>query len=90
MGDGKVIDSMIQDGLQCAVNNYHMGITAENIAEQWGLTRGGKINSLHGVNKKPKMLFKKANSKPKLYPLSFHNAREIQSYLIEMNFHVQV
>ena len=39
MGDGKVIDSMIQDGLQCAVNNYHMGITAENIAEQWGLTR---------------------------------------------------
>ena len=42
MGDGKVIDSMIQDGLQCAVNNYHMGITAENIAEQWGLTREGQ------------------------------------------------
>jgi acetyl-CoA C-acetyltransferase len=39
MGDGKVIDSMIQDGLQCAVNNYHMGITAENIAEQWDLSR---------------------------------------------------
>jgi acetyl-CoA C-acetyltransferase len=44
MGDGKVIDSMIQDGLQCAVNNYHMGITAENIAEQWGLTREGQDN----------------------------------------------
>jgi acetyl-CoA C-acetyltransferase len=42
MGDGKVIDSMIQDGLQCTVNNYHMGITAENIAEQWGLTREGQ------------------------------------------------
>ena len=39
MGDGKVIDSTIQDGLQGAVNNYHMGITAENIAEQYGLTR---------------------------------------------------
>ncbi|WP_394238042.1 acetyl-CoA C-acetyltransferase [Niallia oryzisoli] len=39
MGDGKVIDSMIQDGLQCAINHYHMGITAENIAEQYGLTR---------------------------------------------------
>lgn len=39
MGDGKIIDSMIQDGLQCAINSYHMGITAENIAEQYGLTR---------------------------------------------------
>ncbi|WP_338450363.1 acetyl-CoA C-acetyltransferase [Niallia oryzisoli] len=39
MGDGKIIDSMIQDGLQCAINHYHMGITAENIAEQYGLTR---------------------------------------------------
>jgi acetyl-CoA C-acetyltransferase len=39
MGDGKVQDSMIQDGLQCAINDYHMGVTAENIAEQYGLTR---------------------------------------------------
>jgi acetyl-CoA C-acetyltransferase len=39
MGDGKIIDSMIEDGLQCAINSYHMGITAENIAEQYGLTR---------------------------------------------------
>lgn len=39
MGDGKIIDSMIQDGLQCAINHYHMGITAENIVEQYGLTR---------------------------------------------------
>lgn len=39
MGDGKLVDSMIKDGLQCAINDYHMGITAENIAEQYGLTR---------------------------------------------------
>lgn len=39
MGDGKVVDSMIQDGLECAVNHYHMGITAENIAEQYELSR---------------------------------------------------
>lgn len=39
MGDGKVIDSMIQDGLQCAINDYHMGMTAENIAEKYNLTR---------------------------------------------------
>lgn len=39
MGDGKLIDSMIEDGLTDAFNKYHMGITAENIAEQWGITR---------------------------------------------------
>jgi acetyl-CoA C-acetyltransferase len=39
MGDFKLIDIMIKDGLQCAFNNYHMGITAENIAEQWNLSR---------------------------------------------------
>ncbi|WP_338471153.1 acetyl-CoA C-acetyltransferase [Niallia sp. XMNu-256] len=39
MGDGKILDSLINDGLQCAINEYHMGITAENIAERWSLTR---------------------------------------------------
>ena len=39
MGDGKMVDSMINDALTDAFNNYHMGITAENIAEQWNLTR---------------------------------------------------
>ncbi|WP_368489543.1 acetyl-CoA C-acetyltransferase [Clostridium sp. BJN0013] len=39
MGDGKLVDSMIKDGLWEAFNNYHMGITAENIAEKWNLTR---------------------------------------------------
>lgn len=39
MFDGKMVDMMVNDGLWDAFNNYHMGITAENIAEQWGLTR---------------------------------------------------
>lgn len=39
MGDGKLVDTMIEDGLTDAFNKYHMGITAENIAEQWGITR---------------------------------------------------
>lgn len=39
MGDGKLIDTMINDGLTDALNNYHMGITAENLAEQYSLTR---------------------------------------------------
>ncbi|WP_261129258.1 acetyl-CoA C-acetyltransferase [Bacillus sp. Marseille-Q3570] len=39
MGDQKVVDSMIQDGLWCAFNDYHMGITAENLCETHGLKR---------------------------------------------------
>jgi acetyl-CoA C-acetyltransferase len=39
MGHGEIKDTMILDGLTDAFNNYHMGITAENIAEQWGISR---------------------------------------------------
>jgi acetyl-CoA C-acetyltransferase len=39
MGDQKVVDSMIRDGLWCAFNDYHMGITAENLCEHYGLSR---------------------------------------------------
>lgn len=39
MGDMKFIDSMIKDGLWDAFNNYHMGVTAENVAKQWEIDR---------------------------------------------------
>ncbi len=39
MGDAKLIDTMLRDGLTDAFNNYHMGTTAENVARQWQITR---------------------------------------------------
>jgi acetyl-CoA C-acetyltransferase len=39
MGDASLVDMMVHDGLTDVFNNYHMGITAENIVEQWHLTR---------------------------------------------------
>lgn len=39
MNDGKLVDTMVHDALWDAFNDYHMGITAENICEKWGLTR---------------------------------------------------
>jgi acetyl-CoA C-acetyltransferase len=39
MGDLKVVDTMVKDGLWDAFNNYHMGTTAENVARQWQITR---------------------------------------------------
>lgn len=41
MNNGVAVDTMVNDALWDAFNNYHMGITAENVAEQWGLTREG-------------------------------------------------
>ncbi|HHW06665.1 MAG TPA: acetyl-CoA C-acetyltransferase [Clostridia bacterium] len=39
MGDHHLVDAMIKDGLWCAMTDVHMGITAENIAEQYGISR---------------------------------------------------
>lgn len=39
MGDGQIVDSMIKDGLTEAFSHVHMGMTAENIAERWNITR---------------------------------------------------
>ncbi|MCZ6606316.1 MAG: acetyl-CoA C-acetyltransferase [Alphaproteobacteria bacterium] len=39
MGDIQLVDTMIRDGLWDAFNGYHMGVTAENVAEKWQLTR---------------------------------------------------
>lgn len=39
MGNGEVLDSMLYDGLVCAMMGYHMGNTAENLAQKYGITR---------------------------------------------------
>ncbi len=39
MGDWEMVDTMIKDGLWCAMNNYHMGQTAENLADQFSISR---------------------------------------------------
>ena len=39
MGPGTMEDSMIKDGLSCAMNDYHMGVTAENVAEKYQITK---------------------------------------------------
>src|SRR5205809_7886723 len=39
LGNGTLVDSMINDGLWCAFNDYHMGQTGELVAERWGISR---------------------------------------------------
>lgn len=39
LGNGELVDCLVADGLTCPINNYHMGITAENVAEKYGISR---------------------------------------------------
>ncbi|MCF6304682.1 MAG: acetyl-CoA C-acetyltransferase [Rhodobacteraceae bacterium] len=52
MGDMQFIDSMIRDGLWDAFNGYHMGTTAENVAEQWEISR--EMQDIFAVNSQNK------------------------------------
>lgn len=52
MGDWKLVDTMIKDGLWCATNDYHMGMTAENIAAQYGFTREAQDEFAAGSQQK--------------------------------------
>ena len=52
MGNGTLIDTMIKDGLWDAFNDYHMGITAENVAEQYGVTREEQDKLAYASQKK--------------------------------------
>lgn len=69
MGDGKIIDSMIHDGLQCAINDYHMGITAENIAEKWGLTREQQDEFAAWSQQKAEVAIKEGKFKDEIVPV---------------------
>src|SRR5271167_2577163 len=52
LGDGKILDSMVHDGLWDVYNHYHMGHTAENVAEKYGITREEQDEySLHSHRK---------------------------------------
>ena len=52
MGDQKIVDSMISDGLWCAFNDYHMGVTAENLCDRYSITREEQDNFLQNRSKK--------------------------------------
>ena len=53
MNDSTLVDSMIRDGLWCALNDYHMGITAENIAQQYHISRQQQMPSPPTASTRP-------------------------------------
>ncbi|MCR1935522.1 acetyl-CoA C-acetyltransferase [Clostridium tepidum] len=69
MGDGKIVDEMIRDGLWEAFNDYHMGITAENIAEQWGITREEQDEFSANSQQKAEKAIKEGRFKEEIVPV---------------------
>lgn len=69
MGDSNVTDLMIKDGLWCAFNDYHMGNTAENIADRYGITREEQDQFAFESQKKAKAAIESGRFKEEIVPV---------------------
>ncbi len=76
MGDGQFIDTMIRDGLWDAFNSYHMGITAENIAEKWQLTRDSQDAFAAASQAKADAAIKAGRFKDEIVPVTITVKKE--------------
>jgi len=63
-----LIDTMIKDGLWDAFNGYHMGVTAENVADKWGITRKEQDDFALSSQTKAEMAQKKGNFENEIIP----------------------
>jgi len=69
MGDMKLIDTMVKDGLWDAFNDYHMGTTAENVARQWQITREEQDNFAVASQNKAEAARKAGKFKDEIIPV---------------------
>lgn len=69
MFDGKMVDTMVKDGLWESFNDYHMGMTAENIAEKWGLTREMQDEFACASQNKAEKAIKEGRFKDEIVPV---------------------
>jgi acetyl-CoA C-acetyltransferase len=75
MGDLKFQDTMITDGLICAINGYHMGNTAENVAKKWQLTRDDQDAFAAGSQQKAEAAQKAGRFAEEIVPVTIQSRR---------------
>ena len=75
MGDLKFRDTMITDGLVCAINGYHMGNTAENVAKKWQLTRGDQDAFAAGSQQKAEAAQKAGRFAEEIVPVTIRKRK---------------
>ena len=69
LGNGQVIDSMVHDGLWDIYNDYHMGITGENVAEKYGITREEQDEFAMNSHRKAIAAMKECRFKSQIVPV---------------------
>jgi acetyl-CoA C-acetyltransferase len=69
LGNGKVIDSMVHDGLWDIYNDYHMGVTGENVAEKYGITREEQDDFAVNSHRKAVAAWKECRFKSQVVPV---------------------
>ncbi len=80
MGDGKLIDTMIHDGLWDIFNSYHMGITAENVAKKFSISREEQDNFSVGSQQKAEAAQKSDRFKNEIVPVPVSVKKETVNF----------
>eukprot|EP00929_Paragymnodinium_shiwhaense_P097705 TRINITY_DN5932_c0_g1_i1.p1 TRINITY_DN5932_c0_g1~~TRINITY_DN5932_c0_g1_i1.p1 ORF type:complete len:407 (+),score=137.65 TRINITY_DN5932_c0_g1_i1:84-1304(+) len=75
MGDWPMKDTMIQDGLWCAFNNYHMGVTAENVAKEYSVERAAQDSFALESQQKAAAAQKAGRFKEQIVPVALSNGK---------------
>ena len=75
MGKSELVDTMVNDALWDAFNNYHMGITAENVADQWNLSREDLDNFAYNSQLKASEAIKNGAFKDEIVPVVIKNKK---------------
>ena len=76
LGDGKLIDSMVHDGLWDIYNDYHMGVTGENVAEKYGITREEQDEFAVNSHRKAIAAMKECRIKSQIVPVEIPAKRK--------------
>lgn len=76
MGNGEFVDEMLNDGLMDIFNKYHMGITAENIAQQWGITREEQDKFAFESQRKAEKAIKEGKFKDEILPITIKKKKQ--------------
>ncbi|MGI6131394.1 MAG: acetyl-CoA C-acetyltransferase [Bacillota bacterium] len=83
MGNGTLVDEMIKDGLWCATGDYHMGITAENIAERWGISRTEQDEFAAGSQQKAERAVKANRFAQEITPVQVKVKGDIKEFHVD-------
>ena len=83
MGHTQMIDTMIKDGLWDAYNNYHMGTTAENIADVWGITREEQDAFAAASQQKTEAAQKAGKFEAEIVPVPVKKKKEIVEFKVD-------